>query len=275
MESKIKVLVVGCSITKGHGLKCESSDPELWVNRLFPEEKYEIVNLAKTGHNNSWIFLETMSGLLTDTYDIVLVGWSAIPRFNFHVGLELYSVHTMLNEIDVNINNKVVVSGKWLKTIGDSLREIHNDHWDFLDLVKYVNTLIQIQEKKNNGKIFFVNTLGPWPYQYFTKKQINQPIDLALFEQELLQIDTRDDDEIYQLYDMIHKDYETYGGIQEAHWLNLYSSLRSMQVDNVSYTDLHPGYQSQSVFYHYLIPILQKKLKIMQPAEIDGNIPSR
>jgi hypothetical protein len=74
---------------------------------------------------------------------------------------------------------------------------------------------------------------------------------------------------------MIHKDYEAYGGIQEAHWLNLYSSLRSMQVDNVSSTDPHPGYQSQSVFYHYLAPILRKKLKIMQPAEIDGNITSR
>lgn len=261
MQTKIKVLAVGCSMTRGHGLGLESGDPKLWVNRLFPEEKYKVINLAKTGHNNSWIFLETMSGLLIDTYDIVLVGWSAIPRFNFHVGLELYSVYTMLNEIDVAINNKVVVSGKCLKTIGDSLRKIHNDHWDFLDLVKYVNTLIHIQEKKNNGRIFFVNTLGPWPTQYFTKKQINQPIDLTPFEQKLLQIDTRDDDEIFQLYNMIHKDYETYGGIQEARWLNLYSSLRSMQIDNVSSTDPHPGYRSQEIFDQYLTPILQEKLK--------------
>jgi len=257
----MKVLAVGCSITRGHGLIHTSSDPKLWVNRLFPEEKYEVVNLAKTGYNNSWIFLETMSGLLTDTYDIILVGWTTIPRFKFHVGLELYSVHTMLDELDVHINNKVVVSGKWLKKIGNSLKEIHNDHWDFLDLVKYVNTLIHIQEKKNNGQIFFVNTLGPWPAQYFTKKQFNQPIDLTPFEQKLLQIDTRDDNEIFQLYDMIHKDYETYGGIQEAHWLNLYSSLRSMQIDNVSLTDLHPGYQSQEIFDQYLTPILQEKLK--------------
>jgi hypothetical protein len=257
----MKVLAVGCSMTRGHGLTQESGDPELWVNRLFPEEEYNVINLAKTGHNNSWIFLETMSGLLIDRYDIVLVGWSAIPRFNFHVGLELYSVYTRLTEMDVSINNKVVVSGKWLKTIGDSLREIHNDHWDFLDLVKYINTLIHIQEKKNSGRIFFVNTLGPWPAQYFTKKQINQPIDLTPFEQKLLQVDTRDDDEIFQLYNMIHKDYETYGGIQEDCWLNLYSSLRSMQIDNVSSTDSHPGYQSQKIFDQYLTPILQEKLK--------------
>ena len=248
-------------MTEGHGLKYGSRDPALWVNRLFPQEQHTVVNLSKSGRNNYWIFLETMSGLLTDTYDVVLVGWSAIPRFNFHVGLELYSVHTMLAELDINLNDNITISGKWLKTLGNNLKKIHNDHWDLLDLVKYVNTLIQIQEKKNNGQIFFVNTLGTWPDNYFTKKQINQPSDLSLFEQKLLQVDTRDDDEIFQLYDMIHNDYKTYGGIQEDCWLNLYSSLRYMQVDNVSDTDHHPGYQSQEVFDHYLTPRLQQKLK--------------
>jgi hypothetical protein len=261
MQIKKKVLVVGCSMTKGHGLKYESDDAELWVNKIFPEDKYKVTNKAKTGRNNHWIFLETMSSLLTDTYDIVCVGWSAIPRFNFCVGLELYPTHTMLNELDINLNNNVTVSGKWLKTIGDNLRKIHNDHWDFLDLVKYVNTLILIQEKKNNGQIFFVNTLGPWPDNYFTKKQINLPSELARFEQNLLQVDTRDDDEIFQLYDMIHTDYQSYGGIQEDHWLNLYSSLKSMQVDVVSVTDTHPGYQSQQIFKQYLDASLEKKLK--------------
>ena len=248
-------------MTRGHGLKYESDDLELWVNKLFPGDKYTVTNKAKTGYNNNWIFLETMSSLLTETYDIILVGWSAIPRFNFYVGLELYSTHTQLIALDINLNNNVTISGKWLKTIGDNLIKIHNDHWDFLDLVKYVNTLILIQEKKNNGQIFFVNTLGPWPNNYFTKKQINLPSDLALFEQHLLQVDTRDNDEIFQLYDMIHTHYQSYGGIQEEYWLNLYSSLRSMQVDDVSDTDNHPGYQSQQIFNQCLNASLEKKLK--------------
>ena len=257
---KIKVLVVGCSMTRGHGLTHESNDPLLWVNKIFPQEKYAVTNLAKTGSNNHWIFLETISNFLTKTYDIVLVGWSAIPRFNFHVGLELYSVNTMLYDRDITLNNNVTISGKWLKSLGDNLKKIHNDHWDFLDLVKYINTLIMIQEKNNCGQIFFVNTLGPWSDNYFTKKQISLPSDLTLFEQNLLQADTRDDDEIFKLYDMIHNHYRTYGGICEDHWLNLYSSLRSMQVDNVSDTDFHPGYQSQEAFSNYLGPILEKKL---------------
>jgi len=248
-------------MTRGHGLVHESTDPDLWVNKLFSSDRYVVSNKSMTGANNHWIFLETMSSLLTEAYDIVLVGWSAIPRFNFHVGLELYSVRTMFNDLDINLNNNITISGKWLKSIGDNLRKIHNDHWDMLDLVKYVNILILLQKKINNGQVFFVNTLGPWTENYFTKKQINLLSDLTLFEQNLLQVTTRDDDEIFQLYDMVHEHYKIFGGIQETYWLNLYSSLRSMQTDNVSDTDFHPGYQSQEVFAQYLTPILQKKLK--------------
>jgi hypothetical protein len=262
MKPKTKVLVVGCSMTRGHGLIHESNDPELWVNKLFPPEQYVVSNKAMTGANNHWIFLETISSLLQETYDIVLVGWSAIPRFNFHVGLELYPVMTRLTEsYDINANNHVTITGKWLKSLGDNLKKIHNDHWDFLDLVKYVNTLIMLQEQKNNGRVFFVNTLAPWPDGYFSKKQISLPSDLSLFEQHLLQVETRDDSEIFQLYDMVHEHYKSYGGIRETHWLNLYSSLRTMQIDDASATDAHPGYKSQALFDQYLTPILQTKFK--------------
>jgi hypothetical protein len=161
MDPKKKVLAVGCSYTRGHGLTNESMDPLLWVNSLFPHDAYTVNNVSKTGANNQWIFLETMSQLMKNNYDIVLVGWTAIPRFNFCVGLELYSTSTMLTNVDVNINNKQTISGKWLKSIGDGLRKIHNDHWNLLDLVKYVNILIKIQ-KQAGGEIFFVNALGPW-----------------------------------------------------------------------------------------------------------------
>lgn len=262
MNLKKKVLVVGCSFTRGHGLKYESNDPNLWVNKIFPPEEYTVTNLAVSGVNNHWIFLETMSQLVLKTYDIVLVGWSAIPRFNFYVGLELYPVLTKLTgTFDVNLNNHVTISGKHLKSIGDNLLKLHNDHWDFLELVKYVNALVMVQKKKNNGQIFFVNTLGPWPDKYFTKKQINLPTDLTQFEQNLLQVETRDDKEIFQLYDMIHEQYKTYGGIQEGHWLNLYSSLKSIQIDNVSATDFHPGYKSQVVFAEMLLPMIKEKLE--------------
>jgi len=260
MDPKKKVLAVGCSYTRGHGLTNESMDPFLWVNSLFPHDAHTVNNVSKTGANNQWIFLETMSQLMKNNYDIVLVGWTAIPRFNFCVGLELYSTSTMLTNVDVNINNKQTISGKWLKSIGDGLRKIHNDHWNLLDLVKYVNILIKIQ-KQAGGEIFFVNALGPWSNEYFQQKSVNLPSDLDQYQQDLLQVKFRDDAEIFQLYKMMHDHYNNYGGIQEQHWLNLYKSLRSMQIDNISVDDKHPGYLSQIVYLDYLKPELEKKLK--------------
>jgi len=259
-----KILVVGCSFSNGHGLNdqdngdCNKSDPKLWVNqvcnKVWPNS--DITNLAKTGANNNWIFFETISALLLNEYDIVLVEWTAIPRFNIKVGLELYTVESMLNSesIDININNNITYTSKWLNSLGDNLRKIHNDHWDILDLVKYINVILQIHK----GKTFFINGLAPWPDQYFTKKKIQYPSELSNFEQNMFAISTRDDDEIFALYEMVHNQYQQYGGVRQEHWLNLYSSLMSMQVDYISDTDLHPGYKSQDIFAEYLISQLRE-----------------
>lgn len=256
-----KILAVGCSYTKGHGLDYGSRDPKLWVNQIF-QSMGEVTNLSVTGMNNHWIFMETMSELLRSkkSYDIVLVGWSAIPRYFFQVGLELYSVHTKLDDRDIHVNNNVTIPGKWLEKLGNDLKKLHNDHWDLLDLVKYVNVLVETQETSKDRKIFFVNSLGPWCDGYFNKKQIQLPSDLDPYTGDLLQVETRDDEEILALYNMIHDQYDHYGGIRESHWLNLYDSLRSMQIDCVSKSDTHPGYQSQDRYCEYLAPIIERKL---------------
>lgn len=255
-----KVLVVGCSYAQGHGLNLEASDPDLWVNKLFASEDWHVDNRSRPGHNNHWIFLETVGCLLKQSYDFVLVSWSAIPRYYFHAGLELYSVHTALNNIDVNVNDNTRISGRWLEAIGNNLKKIHNDHWDLLDLVKYVNVLINMQ---GANKIAFVNALGPWSQDYFVKKDIKLPSDLSPYEQDLLQIQTRDDAEIFALYDMIHDHYAGHGGIHEQNWLNLYSSLKDLQIDTVSDQDLHPGYSSQQVYVDTFAPQLQQRLLLL------------
>lgn len=209
--------------------------------------------------NNHWIFLETVTQLIKNTYDIVLVAWTAVPRFNFHVGLELYNTETLLFDMDVNVNNQQTVSGRWLKSLGDGLRKIQNDHWDYLELVKYVNVLKKIQHG-SGGQIFFCNSLLPWCDGYFDHKKIQVPSDLSVYEQNLLSVETRDDHEVLAIYNMIHEQYGQYGGIQESLWLNLYQSLENMKVDQISNVDYHPGYQSQQKYISYLGPILNRKL---------------
>jgi hypothetical protein len=251
-----KILAVGGSFTRGEGLKLETADPALWVNQLVNHKfcDYQVTNLSKTGADNHWIFKETACALIKNHYDVVIVGWIDISRLTNNIGLELYPTHTMFNdEFDFNINNGVKFTGKWLQETGDRFRKFYNDHWSILDLIKYVNILVYMQETIAKSKIYFVNSLTDFPNDFFYKKEFLTPYELSDFEKNMLNFDFRDDAEIKELYNMIHSQYSQYGGIQESNWLNLYKSLVSMQVDDVSVTDDHPGYVSQNIFAEYLI----------------------
>lgn len=255
----MNALIVGCSYAKGYGLPGEEKNPELWSNRLFDSGTY-VKNLSRSGANNDWIFLETVGALLKNHYDVVVVSWTVIPRFNFTVGLELYSTYSMLDHFsnDVNIVGKQTFKQDWMKDIGDKLRIIHNDHWDILKLVKYINVLIEIQNSRQQA-IFFVNALLPWPVDFFNHKLVTLPSDLNSYTQKILDVDRRDDPESLALYNMIHDQYRQFGGIKENHWLNLYQNLLSMTVDMVSKDNKHPGIKSQAVFAAYLKKMLEQK----------------
>ena len=255
----MKLLVSGCSFTKGHGLDFEKKDSKLWANQISSKLNSSIKNIARSGYNNQTIFIETLSELTKQDYDLVILAWSIIPRWNFQFGFELYETFSHLADYQVNTNNKIL-STKWQTDLKNKLLQIHNDHWNLLDIVKYVNILINMQERNKHKKIFFVNTYGPWSDNFFEKKQISLPSDLCEYTQSLLNVDKRDDEEIFKLYNLMHKQYNDAGGIQEQNWLNLYNSFEKLKVDNVSETDHHPGYDSQDVFVDQLWPVLEEKL---------------
>lgn len=247
----MKFLVTGDSFTKGHGLDHEKDDPFLWVNQLIRSQYpgAEIVNKAETGIDNKTIFGITCQELITNDYDFTLVCWSSLMRKCYNFGLELYHTRTMLNGLhhDININPNISISAKDIASAGEFLMKYHNDHWSLIDLVLYSNVLTKLTKN-----ICFVSGLSCIEENFFKRKIIKAPSDLSKFEQELLSIDTRDDQEIFDLYNKIHIDYENNGGIQEKYWLNLYNSLIQMQIDNVSKNDAHPGYKSQNVYFNKL-----------------------
>lgn len=251
----MKALIVGCSYTKGHGLDQEINDPRLWANQIIKHiaPGCRVTNLATTGKNNHWIFTEACTALMRDEYDIVLVGWTEQSRLNFTVGLEKYITDTMFKDTTVNINPGVTVTGEHLLSIGNELRKLQNDHWALLDLVKYVNILYDAQVKCRNKLLICVNSLLHIPENYFTEQEFTFPSELPKFQQYLLNAETRDDQEVKDLYKLTHQHYRHYGGIRPELWLNLYRSLHSMKIDSVSPTDGHPGYRSQEVFVKYLI----------------------
>ena len=236
-----KILVVGCSYTKGYGLEDEDKNPRLWCNQMFPGASID--NFSRTGANNHWIFLEATRAIQQENYDIVIVQWSAIPRFNLNIGLETWftRIRACFSDPDITLHGGETVSKGWLGNLGDQLLRYHNDHWDILDLVKYVNALLAI--RKDN--IFFVNGILPYDRGYFIKKDIKLPSDLSQYEQKLLDVDNRDDYQIFELYNMIHSQYEKYGGIREDKWLNLYESMHTTRID---LANDHPGLKSQDLF---------------------------
>lgn len=239
-----KILVTGCSFTKGFGLKDEEKNPALWCNQMFPDS--EIVNLSLTGADNNWIFMNTMEELFEDNYDLVIVQWSAVPRFNLQFGLERWDTSSKLNLIDnydIGLHTGDTITRDWLTDLGKRLRRYHNDHWSLLELVRYVNILSSMKEN-----IFFVNGLLPFSQNFFTRKNFVLPSELTAYEQELLDVENRDDEEVHELYNMIHDQYEKHGGIQEHKWLNLYDSMLSTKIDTIAEDDPHPGLDSQRQF---------------------------
>jgi hypothetical protein len=259
----MKALVVGCSFTRGHGLVETTNDPKLWVNQFLAhlDPGCYTINLAQTGKNNHWIFTEAYCALMQQDFDLVIIGWTHQSRLNFTVGLETYSTDTMFTGgIDININPGITVSKEWLKETGNRLKKIQNDHWGLVDLIKYVNILYDKQVTTRGKNLLFVNSLVDISNNYFIEKNSFTPSDLSKYQQNLLNVDSRDDEEIKKLYQLTHQHYKNYGGIRSEHWLNLYNSLLDMKIDNVSKSDLHPGYKSQDLYAKYLINQYNEKM---------------
>jgi len=260
----MKVLVVGCSGSYGLLFEHGPLDERLWFKRLIKQTigEAEITNLSESARNNEWIFLQTALEITKNKYDLVLVQWTELERLNVHLGLETYDTMHLLqkNGPNMGIVNHVTVPGRWLAKLGDNLRTISNPHWAILNLVKYTNTLINIQEKIHKSKIAFVSGALGIPDDYFQKKNIKLPSDLSKFEQDILSVPLRNDKEIFELYNKIHEDYQNAGGMPLEYWLNPLSqhTIRD-RIDSIVEGDYHPGHHSHA----QIADICAPKLKIL------------
>ena len=231
-------LVVGCSYANGHGLNLDKHRDNLWAESLLKTIGVdEIDNLSQSGWNNQSIFLEASIALTKKNYDIAIVAWSETARFNFNFGLELYKTRSHLTDTyDINLHTRQTVTKKYQQEAGDMLRKYLNYHWSILDLIKYVNILLALKSKN----LFFVNSIGVWSDGFFDKKNFIYPNELSHFEQDLLSVEFRSDNDVHELYNYIHSQYQYYGGINAGSWLNLYNPLHRLRIDQVSDSDSHP-----------------------------------
>ena len=261
-------LFSGCSYTYGSGFLLEKDDPFLWVNLLHSENqclsKTQLLNVSEGGRSNDGIFQDTVYNLVNYNVRYALVQWTSMPRYRVSLGLELYEtrVDFMPNALTKDVNlNKINYTRSYLDSIRDRFTSLADYHHEICNVIMFTNALIKLS-KLTNTCIFFINGICPWDQDYFVKLYDVLPSDYTEFTKKLLNVDSRDDNEIFKLYDKIHHEYGNTGGIQQDHWLNLYQSMRSQRID-VNTDDLHPGVVSNQNYCNNFNQILNSKLQAL------------
>ena len=274
-----KVLFTGCSYTAGSGwlsadpessMKVDVKDhPELWVNLCHQNIDYlsnlDLINLGKGGASNTEIFENTLRAISNfgNKIDIIFCQWTAMPRYNFNVGFELWSTGENLQDVDrkhaVNLNKGESYSRPYIKDLLDRLRVLHHVHWEILKVVDYSNIITKIANAIGIKKVYFINGLCPWDKNYFLELPNTKPANYTPFtKKEILNIETRDDEDIQKLYTLAHSQYKSAGGIHTSSWLNLYNSFRTQQID-VNFDKQHPGTQSNLLYFNQIKQFIKNK----------------
>jgi hypothetical protein len=261
----LQTIFVGCSYTAGSGFDKQCNEPGLWCNLLHQNisdlRRTEYINLGAPGASNELIFRTASRALLDYHPKFIIVQWSSYPRFNLLLGIETYSTKQLFawdcKPLDHNLH-KGTYSSSYLTSVRNRFLSLENPHNQIVNIVSYVNILIKLAHICDS-KILFVNGLCSWDDNYFAKLDNVLPNQYTNFTQYLLDVQTRNDEEIFKLYNIIHNDYECQGGIQQSHWLNLYQSLKHHKID-VNKDLLHPGLESNKFYYNLLSPTLIEKL---------------
>jgi hypothetical protein len=255
-----KILFAGCSYVHGIGLELKQHDPQnfcnVFTNEYF-QENYTVTNIGVGGSSNLSIYLSASLAMIQQKFDYVFVCWTSYPRYNFRLGFETYefgkpvSIHGSPFSPDVGHNgHKLSYSYKWLTNFKEKYLLAHHLHFEAVELMKYMTLLSRVADLEGT-KLYFINNACPWTQGYFDRKLNFMPNELDLYTQQLLDIDSRNDSEIFELYDLMHNDFEGAGGINNLRWINLYQSFISMMVD-VGTDMKHPGPLSHNKFGKFL-----------------------
>ena len=259
-------LFSGCSYTAGSGFDLRKDEPHLWVNLLHSQHpklnKTQLINVAVEGDSNGNIFKNTIFNLLTQPdVKYVFVQWTSVPRYNLSLGLETYStIQSFIPNSKLRTHNlhNITYSSKYLQEINDRFTALAHDHYEIVNLLYYINSINHLCQLKK-CRIFHINGLCPWDYEYFTKVNNVLPSEYTEYTKAQIQIDTRSDNEIFELYNMIHNEYNTPGGVQKDSWLNLYSSMWDQRID-FNDDGVHPGIKSNQLYYQQFTQALDSKI---------------
>ena len=268
-----KIVFSGCSVTSGVGFieddihSDDKDNPNLWVNLCcenIPEFKnLELLNISRGGLSNQSIFNRVVEAISqNDDIEYIICVWTSMPRYNFHVGFELYDTEEVFAPNNTLFRdhslNQGIFTDSYLRNIATRFLTLHDLHYEIVNLLRFINIIINLTSHKGT-KIININALCPWDDQFFKVLPDNcKPSDYTAFTQNILKISNRSDKEILQLYRKQHEQYNSYGGIREHTWVNLYNSFLNERTDT-NYDGVHSGIESNKRYLQLVQRYMQNK----------------
>lgn len=249
-----KVVFTGGSITAGYGWNMEDendkSSPFMWVNLVHDNiaelRSLEKINLGEHGTNNSIIFLKTLEAITTiPDIKYIFCSWVHLVRYELGLGFDQYDYKVLElcpawdHREDIVLHD-YTLQQKFINNLKNNFLALHHDHYEICKIIRYVNIINDICEKYGIT-VFHINDSCPWDRNYFEKQT-----DYVMTD--IIKIQKRTPDEIENIYNKIHQDYQNLGGIQSHSWINLYDSFTANIIDYNFDEPYHPGIKSNRIY---------------------------
>jgi hypothetical protein len=187
---------------------------------------------------------------------LLIIQWSGLKRIKFcpspNVDDNLKIINYKVNEHLIKVLNSchdtIFHNEKEIQWFLDKLLLLNHDGQNIVDLVKYTNILESLS-KKLNCKILFVNGLIGWSKDLVNYQIKNFQTDLTDYTKSLIEIESRDDNEIIMLLEKLQSHVKT---VNFNLWLNPFDSFYKMTVD-FGNDNMHPGPKSHALFANKII----------------------
>lgn len=256
-----KLIVTGGSITSGCGWLPHQLN-NMWANRLhiIRFAHCELLNLSRAGGSNEMVFTETMDAMIKyhDDIELILCSWLSMPRYQYSLGHELYDTMDWAQDRQNDLGvNGIVIEKNYINNLKQRFFSLHHLHFEIVKTIRWANIISNFAQKLQIP-VYHINDSCPWDENYFVRLTGDNilPEDYTPFtKKEILNIANRCDEEIFNLYQKTHDDYDNIGGVDPRCWINLYDSLTSLQTDT-NPDNSHPGRQSNKIYCYKIIEFL-------------------
>jgi hypothetical protein len=249
----MRVCFNGCSFTVGEGF--DPQDRNCIYDRLLSKKfNFDRVNIAKEGSSNYTIFMRTVEAISSNQYNIIFVQWSALNRIWLSPGPKCqYFVNDGLPEFSYR---NIHLSLKEKQKFNDTLLLLNHDYQNIFDLIDYCKILNQLALGRT--QLVFINGLVPWMSDLTVPLSQDLSTLLSTYSKEILDFDTRDDDEIRELFvELQHK----FAELDLSNWVNVFNSFNHNIVD-CGPLGHHPGVQSHQWMADQIATFLIREHKL-------------